>query len=119
MQKLQVKTGIDLVVLEEFNRSLQRGGEAFVRRLFHRSEQDGASLERLAGIFAAKEAAFKALALPLGNWHVLEIRHEDTGRPHIKWSSDYDSSHIISLDLSITHSGGYAVASVVALIKGF
>jgi phosphopantetheine--protein transferase-like protein len=114
---LQVRTGIDLVVIEQFATSLQRGGETFRRRLFHPSEVAGASTERLAAIFAAKEAAFKALELPPGNWLVLELRHSATGRPWIRFDSGYDSAHIVSCDLSITHAAGYVVASVVALVS--
>ena len=51
---LRVRTGIDLVAIERFAGSLQRGGEAFRRRLFHPPEAQGASTERLAAIFAAK-----------------------------------------------------------------
>ena len=114
---MQVRTGIDLVVVEQFARSLQAGGDAFRRRLFHPSEQQGASTERLAAIFAAKEAAFKALALPPGNWLVLEICHSAAGRPLIRFDSAYDGAHVVSCDLSITHAAGYAVASVVALVN--
>ena len=114
---LRVRTGIDLVVIEQFAASLQRGGEAVRRRLFHPPEALGASTEQLAAIFAAKEAAFKALELPAGNWLVLEIRHTAAGRPWIRFDSGYDSAHIVSCDLSITHSAGFAVASVVALLS--
>ena len=113
----RVRTGIDLVAIERFAASLQRGGEAFRRRLFHPPETQGASTERLAAIFAAKEAAFKALELPAGNWLALEIRHTAAGRPWIRFDSGYDGAHIVSCDLSITHADGYAVASVVALVS--
>ena len=112
----RVRTGIDLVVVDDFRRSLERGGDMMRGRLFSSAEADGADIERLAGIFAAKEAAFKALELPLGDWLVLEIGHETSGRPRITLRPDYDATHIIDLDLSISHSGGIAVASVVALI---
>lgn len=118
MEKLEVKTGVDLVNLEEFQRSLYAGGDAFLRRLFHPSEANGASLERLAGIFAAKEAAYKALALPKGNWHVVEVRHAPEGKPYLAFGPEYDASRIVSCDLSISHHGGYVVASVVALVRG-
>ena len=113
---VQVRTGIDLVVIEEFARSLERGGAAFRRRLFHPSELEGAPLERLAATFAAKEAAFKALELPPGNWLLLEIRYSAAGRPWIRFAPEYDSTHIVNCDLSISHATGYAVASVVALV---
>ena len=114
---LRVKTGVDLVGLEEFGRSLESGGDAFRRRLFHPSEAAEASVERLAGILAAKEAAFKALDLPLGDWHVLEIGHTSEGRPVVRFAPEYDSSRVLSLDLSISHSREYAVAFVVALLR--
>jgi holo-[acyl-carrier protein] synthase len=117
VEKLEVKTGIDLVRLAEFQRSLQGGGEALLRRLFHPSEAQGASVERLAGIFAAKEAAYKALALPKGNWHVVEVRHVTDGKPYLAFAPEYDASHILSCDLSISHHGEYVVASVVALLR--
>jgi phosphopantetheinyl transferase (holo-ACP synthase) len=43
-------------------------------------------------MFAAKEAAFKALKLPLGDWHVLEIGHEPSGRSQAALGPDYDSA---------------------------
>ena len=112
-----VRTGVDLVAIESFEGSLRRGGEPFRRRLFHPTETAGASLQRLAGIFAAKEAAFKALELPAGNWHVLEVAHRPDGRPCLRFAPDYDASRIASLDLSITHDDTYAFASVVALLR--
>ena len=112
-----VRTGVDLVAIESFERSLRRGGEPFRRRLFHPTETAGASLERLAGIFAAKEAAFKALELPAGNWHVVEVAHRPDGRPCLRFAPDYDASRIASLDVSITHDDAYAFASVVALLR--
>ena len=113
---LRVRTGIDLVVVAEFRRSLERGWDAMRRRLFLPSEEAGAGIEGLAGIFAAKEAAFKALGLPLGDWHVLEIRRREDGRPYVQLSPGYDAAHIADMDLSISHSWGLAVATVVALL---
>ena len=112
-----MRTGIDLVNLEEFRGTLERGGESLLHRLFHPSEIAGAPMERLAGIFAAKEAAFKALGGPQGQWHVVEIVHTQEGRPSITFAPEYDTSRILNVDLSITHSGQYAIASIVALMK--
>ena len=117
MQDLRVLTGVDLVKLEEFEKALERGGQAFRRRLFHPSEISGASVECLAGIFAVKEAAYKALGLPKGNWHVVEVGHTSEGRPYLTFAPEYDTSHLVSCDVSISHSGEYVVASVVALVR--
>ena len=117
MEDLRVVTGVDLVKLEEFGKALKRGGDAFRRRLFHPSEADGAGLERLAGIFAVKEATYKALGLPKGNWHIIEVGHTGEGRPYLTFAPEYDTSHVVSCDVSISHSGDYLVASVVALVR--
>lgn len=114
---LQVRTGVDLVAIKEFAGAVQRGGAAFRRRVFHPSEAARASIESLAAIFAAKEAAFKALELAAGDWLVVEIAHTAAGRPVIRFVPEHDSSHIVNCDLSITHAGDYAVASVVALVN--
>lgn len=106
-----------MVGLDDFTGSMRRGGAAFRRRVFHPSELSGSSPRRQAAIFAAKEAAFKALELPAGDWLVVEIAHTAAGRPVIRFVPEYDSSHIVSCDLSITHAGDYVVASVVALVN--
>ena len=113
----QVRTGVDLVAIASFERSLRRGGDPFRRRLFHPTEAEGTSPERLAGIFAAKEAAFKALELPAGHWHVVEVAHRPDGRPCLRFAPEYDASRIASVDVSITHDDTYAFASVVALLR--
>ena len=74
-------------------------------------------MERLASVFAAKEAAYKALALPKGNWHIVEVCHASEGKPYLAFAAEYDASPILSCDLSISHHGGYVVASVVALLR--
>lgn|GEM_PF-808304 len=117
MENLEVRTGIDLVSLEEFQRSIQAGGEAMLLRLFSPAESQHAGLERLAGVFAVKEAAYKALALPKGNWYVVEVRHTPEGKPYLAFAPEYDASRIASCDVSISHHGGYVVASVVALLR--
>ena len=96
---------------------MERGGEAMHRRLFCATEGAGADVESLTGIFGAKEAAFKALELPLWDWLVLEIGHELSGRPQIALRPDYDASDVVDIDLSISHAGGIAVASVVVLVQ--
>lgn len=118
MKTPRVSVGIDLVSLEDFRKAVQRGGDTFLRRLFHPSESRGASVERLAGIFAAKEAAFKALALPEGNWHVVEVRFNDKGKPYLVFAPEYDTTHIVSCDLSISRCKEHVLALVVALMRG-
>ena len=107
---------VDLVNVEEFRKALHSGGEAFRRRLFHPSEVSGASVERLASIFAIKEAAFKALALPQGNWHIIEVGHTRDGEPYLTFAPEYDAGRIANCDVSVSHSRDHVVACVVALV---
>ena len=112
---IAIRTGIDLVKLADFARSLEQGGESFLQRLFHPTEVTGASFQRLAGMFAAKEAAFKALGLPKGDWHAIEIHHDNEGKPSISLSPSVEKEDLLSCDVSISHTDEYAVANVVAL----
>ena len=61
----RVRTGIDVVAIEEFRRSLERGGDIMRGRLFSPAEADGADIQRLAGVFAAK-GRFEASASTAG-----------------------------------------------------
>ncbi|MBI2964798.1 MAG: 4'-phosphopantetheinyl transferase superfamily protein [Chloroflexi bacterium] len=117
MLSLAVRTGVDLVRVDEFKLSRERAGDAFDRRLFTPEELEGADDLRLAGAFAAKEAAFKALGLPKGQWHSVQVVREPTGRPALRFSDGFDSSHVLSCDVSISHTGDYVVAVVTALVR--
>jgi phosphopantetheine--protein transferase-like protein len=116
MSELAIRTGIDLVRLDEFKKSRQRAGASFDHRVFTPEELDGADDLHLAGAFAAKEAAFKALGLPRGQWHIVQLLHEPSGRPALKFGAGFDSRRVVSCDVSISHTGDYVVAVVTALI---
>ncbi|HEX2922992.1 MAG TPA: holo-ACP synthase [Chloroflexota bacterium] len=110
-----VKIGIDLVHIPRMRELVER--EAFLARTFHPSELRDRRPMRLAGIFAAKEALFKALGAP-HQWLEVEVDHDPEGRPFLRLSPASAPPEILSLDLSVTHEGEYAVAVVVALLEG-
>src|SRR5262249_32620984 len=75
----------------------------------------------LGGIFSAKEACIKALSgyadAPQITFLDLEIQHEPSGRPVLRpgrrlepWMRDAG----VSLDLAISHSADYVVATAIA-----
>jgi phosphopantetheine--protein transferase-like protein len=78
------------------------------------SEEKNASLERLAGIFAAKEAVLKALELKAGSWKKIEVRKTKEGRPEVRLIGL--DKNIKSQDISISHDGQYAVAVAIFLV---
>lgn len=112
-----VGIGVDVASLERFAESLDRTPH-LRDRLFTEHERD-AKLESLAGVFAAKEAVAKALGAPGGlEWHDVEIRHDQAGRPYLAISGTVATAAldkgIDRWHVSISHDAGVAVAMVVA-----
>lgn len=99
------KIGFDLVHIPRMEKSI--ASAAFLNKVFSAAERDYCkTAESYAGIFAAKEAYFKALGtglqLPLNR---LEVLHDDKGKPYL--------NGIENSDLSISHDGEYAAAAVI------
>ncbi len=109
---MPLSLGCDIVSIRRFRDCLREGGQAFLDRIFLPSEQAVASVERLAGLFAAKEAACKALSIPAGRWQQIWVTHEASGKPKILLLEPVPGMQ--DLSLSISHDGDYAVAMVVA-----
>ena len=128
---MKLVSGVDLVYLPRFKKSLNNGGENFLRRVYLESELSRhlrgeesyahpvkhleGEIEHLAGIIAAKEAVIKALDLPGGSWLNILIKHPRSGAP--KAVLTHHSSLITHHSLSISHDGQYVIAQFVALLK--
>lgn len=95
--------GVDLVCVSEFRRQLEIGGDAFLRRAFDDAELADGDAERLAGLWAAKEAVIKASSRPLASPRDVVISHAQSGRPLATTATG-------SFHVSIAHHGDYAVA---------
>lgn len=118
-----VGTGIDLVDVARFRRFLARRPRA-AERIFTADElRAGAGAhghERLAGTFAAKEAALKCLGTGLRrmSWREIEVVRDELGRPRIRASGRAaERARRIGarrFHVSISHLGSFAVAQVVA-----
>jgi len=115
--------GVDVVELSVFRRTMQRGGHAFLRRVFTAGEQAYARRHRrttllhLAARFAAKEAVMKALS-QLDPARVLamnqiEVRNDGHGRPHIVLHDR--RRHRVKVHVSLSHVKSVAVASAIAI----
>jgi holo-[acyl-carrier protein] synthase len=118
-----VGLGIDVASVERVRRALERFGERFWQRILTEREQrelasrpDRATA--LAGRFAAKEAAAKALGGPKDVWwHDVEVRSGSAGAPQLSFGRTAQS-HADRLGarrafVSITHDAGVAAAVVV------
>lgn len=104
---MQIKTGIDIIYLPRFIKLSQ--DTEFILKVFTQKELENKSAQSLAGIFAAKEAIFKAINPKIKSWQQFEILHYKNGKPYIKKIADWH------LDISISHDQDYIVASVVAI----
>ena len=102
---MQFSLGMDIVYIPRFKAMTKDAAES----VFHSHELRGSQAEHLAGIFAAKEAFFKALGKKIG-WLDISVEYKESGRPFLN-SSLLDAEQKVVL--SISHDGDYAVATVV------
>lgn len=112
---MTIKTGVDLVYLPRFRKSLESGGTSFLQRVYVPQELVDQSPTHLAGIFAAKEAVIKTLGLPADSWHSIQVSHNLSGAPHVKFQPPI--SHLTHHSLSISHDGNYVIAQFTALVQ--
>lgn len=121
-----VGSGIDIIEIERIQKSIDRFGQRFLNRVYRSAEQAYClkkktnAAESFAARFAAKEAAAKALGTGMShgvNWLEIEVIREPSGRPtlqfHGRAAERAERMGVIHASLSLTHSTGLAVASVV------
>lgn len=99
------KIGTDIVKISRMEKSIKN--ESFLRRVFTEKEIEYCKgTENYAGIFAAKEAYFKAIGTGItAPMTSIEILHNDRGKPYL--------NGISNCDVSISHDGDYAIATVI------
>jgi holo-[acyl-carrier protein] synthase len=112
-----VGIGVDVADISRLEAALRRT-PALAGRLFADSERDR-PLASLAGCFAAKEAAAKALGGPSGLcWTDVVVGHDSRGKPSLEISGraaiEAARLGVTSWHLSISHDGGLCIAMVVA-----
>ena len=101
-----MKIGTDIVYIPKFRRLMEN--EMFIKKVFHRPECKDYRAEHLAGVFAAKEAFFKAVNKK-PEWLKVEVRKQKGGRPLLV--TEFDGMK--DVDVSISHDKDYAMATVV------
>jgi holo-[acyl-carrier protein] synthase len=122
----QLVVGIDLVRIRKIAESLSEFGEQFLCRIYTdeeirycQSRSLQTALQSLAGRFAAKEAAIKALGLAdeALDWRDIEVHRLRNGACLLGLSgAAADAAKALgvgSLSLSLSHDGELAVAIVV------
>ncbi|MEL7645449.1 MAG: holo-ACP synthase [Anaerolineaceae bacterium] len=117
-----IKCGVDIVKIERLEAVNPAIRARFIQRVFTPLEQAqlGAESEALAGVFAAKEAATKALGTGIGrvSWQDVEVIHANSGEPELRLHGEALRAALArglsEWAVSITHDGGLALAFVVA-----
>jgi phosphopantetheine--protein transferase-like protein len=111
--KSYVNVGCDIVQVSRIEKMMQT--QSVLKKVFHPSELSRFEAEHLAGIFAVKEATFKALGLQSDSWLLIEVKYHPSGKPELVLASEIKTSKIQSMDCSISHDGGLAFAIVTVL----
>lgn len=126
-----VTVGIDMVSIDAIEDSIRVHAERYLGRVYTTTELDDCRLadgsydaRGLAARVAAKEAVLKVLRVQDGGipWRAIGVRRDQTGRPAIELSGPAEAlAHergIETFELSLTHTGPFAAAVVVAGVRG-
>lgn len=119
-----VGLGLDVVDLARLEGLLARHGDAFERRFVREGEarqlSGAARVAHLGGLFAAKEAALKALGTGWAGGlglRQIEVTRENGGRPGLRFhGAAAERARALGVEheqISITHDRGVAAAVVV------
>ena len=113
--------GVDIVEIDRIGDAIARWGERFLNRVYTEAELDVCRdrVPALAVRFAAKEAVMKALGTGTNGvaWRDVEVLPNSDGKPLIRLyggaRSKASELGLVDIDISLSHSRHYAVASVV------
>lgn len=122
--------GTDIVDIRRIERTLERQGDRFVRRILTEAERvvfdaRGGSAVFLATRFAAKEAAAKALGTGIGqvSFQDVAITNHESGVPALVFSDAAwrlcERHGVVACHVTLSDEREYAVAFVVLEGRGF
>lgn len=121
-----IKIGTDICSVKRIEAAYERFGQRFLERILTEEEmryvlsQPPHTVARLAGRFAAKEAASKTLGTGWHgvHWKEIEILRKPSGEPEIRLHGRAievaKKRGLDHFDVSVSHEREYATASVLA-----
>ena len=120
---MKLATGVDLIDIARVREAIDRHGERFLARIFTETEQRECNgrFSSLAGRFAVKEAAAKALGCGIGDvrWLDIEVRGDENHAPHLYLHGEGErlanELGLSNWSVSISHTETQAIAFVVAV----
>jgi holo-[acyl-carrier protein] synthase len=122
-----IRHGIDMVEIARIQTFLDSPDKKWAERVYSLDEREQADqpsqiVRYYAGRFAAKEAVGKALGTGFSGevtWRGIEILRLPSGAPEVRLTGAVldvaTELGITSFLISISYSGGFAIASVIAL----
>lgn len=124
---MRILCGTDIIEIERIKKSIERSGENFLHLIYTPAEIEycestrNAKYSHYAGRFAAKEAIYKAISSLQKekfsiSWKDVQVINDERGNPKIEFLK-IKFEQIESIDISISHSRNYAVATVTAIIN--
>src|SRR5207247_5378295 len=120
-----VGIGADLVEVARIQRSIDRFGDRFLRRVFTDGEIEYSMsmkcpARHLAAQFAAKEAVSKAFGTGIGKamgWRNIDIRKKPSGEPFLVFSGPAQElatqRGVSSALITLSHTEHHAIACIV------
>lgn len=128
-----VRVGTDLQATSEVQQSIVRFGPRYLRRLFTAAELTACGADRepmptsalasLAARYAAKEAFIKVLRTKdvIPPWTDIEVVRAEDGWTELRLTRAAETmaaaAGLTELAVSLSHSGDYAMATVVATVR--
>ena len=125
---MKILTGTDIIEIYRIRESIEDLGENFINKIYTKKEieycesKKKAKYQHYAARFAAKEAIFKAVSKLLSDkyeisWQNAEIINLEDGKPVVNFINTNINEKIEDIDISISHSMEYAVATIVLICK--
>ncbi len=120
---MMLRTGIDMLEIARVEAVIDRHGRRYLERVYTPAEleQCGRRVESLAGRFAAKEAASKALGSGIGviTWQDIEILGDEQNAPYLilhgaarQMAEDLG---LTAWSVSISHTHSQVISVVVGI----
>ncbi|WP_128895453.1 holo-ACP synthase [Longirhabdus pacifica] len=119
------RIGVDIQDITQFEQTLQRQGEHFIQKVFTSHEiqyckKQHTPSQHFAARWAVKEAFYKAMSEEMQriryHFRGMEIRKREDGKPYLQFY-DVVKERMESLpfqtDISLSHSGQYAIGMVI------
>lgn len=107
--------GIDIIEIERIKNAVEKWGDSFLNRIFHKEEIEYAKkhilpYQHYAARFAVKEAVYKALGQRELTWKDLKVINQQDGKPVCECDKLPEGTKLL---ISISHSKHYAIANAI------